>query len=308
MSAVALALLPVFLLIALGYGLRRWLLKRDDEWIGLEKLVYYVLFPALLIESLSQANLRAVPVFEVGLSLFLAVVLMALLCLALRPLLSARLGIDGPAFTSVFQGSLRWQTFVALAIAANLYGDLGVALASVAMVAIIPLANVMCVTVLARFAAPQRLAWRAIIITLLRNPLIWACIVGILFNVTQLPVPKALHGFVDTLGRASLATGLLVVGAGLNLRGILQPRAATLLTVGLKLVLLPAMAIGIALLMHLSGPNLAVVACCSSVPAASNAYILARQMGGDAPLLAEILALQTILAVVTMPIAIGYAA
>jgi predicted permease len=308
MAVIILALLPVFMLIALGYGLRRLLLKQEFEWISLERLVYYILFPALLIESLSQANLRAVPVVEVGLSLFAAVILMALLCLALRPWLAGRFGIDGPAFTSIFQGSLRWQTFVALAVAANLYGDLGVALASVAMVAIIPAANVICVTVLARYAAPQRLSWRAIMLTLLRNPFIWACAVGILLNVTQFPLPKVLLSFLDILGRASLGTGLLVVGAGLHLKGLLRPKTEVWLPISFKLVLMPVMAIGLGMLMKLSGANLAVIACCSSVPTASNAYVLARQMGGDGPLLAEILALQTVFAVITMPIAIGFAA
>jgi predicted permease len=99
-----------------------------------------------------------------------------------------------------------------------------------------------------------------------------------------------------------------VTGAGLQLKGMFRPNLAAALGVGLKLILMPALAIGLALLFGLSGSNLVVVACCSAVPTSSSAYVLARQMGGDAPLLAQIITLQTILAAITMPIAIALVA
>ncbi|UZE51788.1 AEC family transporter [Rhodopseudomonas sp. P2A-2r] len=300
------ALVPVFLLIVLGFALRRLLLKKDIEWIGLEQLVYYVLFPALLIDTLSRANLSSVPIAGVGGALLLAVLAMSALCLLLRPWLARSLDVDGPAFSSVFQGATRWQTFVALSVAGNLWGELGITLASVAMVAMIPLLNIFAVWVLAHYASPQKLAWPKILLTIARNPLIWACVVGLTMNLTHLSVPRPLHEFLDALGRCSLALGLLVVGAGLHLEGLRRPGAAAALTVVLKLVVMPAMAIALGMAFGLSGSSLAVVACCASVPSASNGYILARQMGGDAPLLAQILTLQTMLAVVTMPVFIAF--
>jgi len=217
MAVVISALLPVFLLIVLGFVLKRSLMRLDTQWHGLERLTYYVLFPTLLIQTLVKADLSDVPVVGVGGALLLSALLMSLLCLALRPLLS-RWNIDGPAFTSIFQGATRWQTFVALAVSGNLFGNTGLALASVAMVAIIPLVNVFSVSVLAQYASPEKQSVRAIVMTVAQNPL---------------------------------------------------------------------------------------VAVCSAVPCASSAYVLARQMGGDGPLLAQIITLQTILAAITMPIAIA---
>ncbi|NVN86639.1 MAG: AEC family transporter [Rhodopseudomonas sp.] len=301
------ALVPVFLLIILGFVLRRVLLKQDMMWTGLEQLVYYVLFPALLIDTLSRANLASAPIAGVGGALLLAVITMSALCLALRSWLARGLDVDGPAFSSVFQGATRWQTYVALSVAGNLWGDRGITLASVAMVAMIPLLNVLAVWVLAHYAAPRRLSWPTILLTIARNPLIWACAIGLAINLVQLPIPRPLHDFADALGRCSLALGLLLVGAGLHLEGLLRPRAAAGLTVGLKLLLMPLIATGFGAAFGLSGPDLAVVACCAAVPSASNGYILARQMGGDAPLLAQILTLQTMLAVFTMPLFIALA-
>lgn len=304
MAIVLAGLLPVFLLIVLGVVLKRTLMRLETQWHGLERLTYYVLFPMLLIQTLVKADLSGIPVAGVGGALLLAALLMSMLCLALRPLLS-RLAVDGPAFTSVFQGATRWQTYVALAVSGNLFGTAGLALASVAMVAIIPLVNVLSVAVLAHYASPEKQTLRTIVMTVLRNPLIWACAIGLAVNLVHLPLPKIWHQVADALGGSSLAIGLLVTGAGLHLEGLLRPSAAAILGVVLKLILMPALGIALGLAFGLSGTNLVIVAACSAVPASSSAYVLARQMGGDAPLLAQIITLQTILAAVTMPIAIA---
>ena len=307
MGVVLAALLPVFLLIVLGFVLKRSLLRLETQWHGLERLTYYVLFPALLIQTLVKADLTQVPVAGVGGALLLSAALMSLLCLGLRPLL-ARFAIEGPAFTSIFQGATRWQTYVALAVSGNLYGDVGLALASVAMVAIIPLVNVTSVSVLAHYASPEKQSLRAIAMTVVRNPLIWACAIGLAINVAHLPLPRIWHEVADALGRSSLGIGLLVTGAGLHLEGMFRPSLAASVAVFLKLILMPVLAVALALWFGVSGSSLAIVTACSAVPASSSAYVLARQMGGDAPLLAQIITLQTILAAVTMPIAIALAA
>jgi malonate transporter len=266
-----------------------------------------VLFPVLLVQTLVKADLSKVPITGVGGALLLSALLMSLLCLAVRPLL-ARCAVDGPAFTSIFQGATRWQTYVALAVSGSLYGDIGLALASVAMVAIIPLVNVFSVAVLAHYASPEKQSVRAIVMTVVRNPLIWACAIGLLINVVHLPLPRIWHEVADALGRSSLAIGLLVTGAGLHLEGLFRPSLAASVAVFLKLVLMPVLAVALALWFGLSGSDLAIVTACAAVPASSSSYVLARQMGGDAPLLAQIITLQTILAALTMPIAIALVA
>ncbi|MCK1713028.1 MULTISPECIES: AEC family transporter [unclassified Bradyrhizobium] len=307
MAVVIAALLPVFILIVLGVVLKRSLMRLDTQWHGLERLTYFVLFPMLLIQTLVKADLSRVPVAGVGGALLLSVLAISLLCLALRPAL-ARLDIDGPAFTSIFQGATRWQTYVALSVSANMFGNVGLALASVAMVAIIPLVNVFSVAVLAHYASPKKQSPLAIVMTVIRNPLIWACAIGLFVNIVHLPLPKIWHEVADALGRSSLAIGLLVTGAGLQLNGLLRPSVSASIGVAFKLVLMPVLALALAAWFGLSGDSLAIVAICAAVPTSPSAYVLARQMGGDAPLLAQIITLQTILAAITMPIAIALVA
>jgi len=308
MLVVAAALLPVFLLIAMGFALKQFFMKHESQWAGLEQIVFYVLFPALLVQTLARADLAAVPVIGVGGALLISVLIGCAITLALRPFIMNRLGASGPAFTSVFQGAVRWQTYVALAVVANLYGAVGLTLASVAMVAMIPVLNIIAVWVLAHYASPQKLSWGAVLLTIAKNPFIWACAIGLVFNLLHMPLSGPVYDFMDALGRSSLAVGLLCVGAGLRLNGVVRAGAPAWLSVAIKLLLMPLIAITIGRMFGLSGTNLAVVACCAYVPTASSAYVMARQMGGDAPLLAEILTLQTILATITMPLFIAWVA
>ena len=127
-------------------------------------------------------------------------------------------------------------------------------------------------------------------------------------NVTHLPLPQVWHDVAEALGRSSLGIGLLVTGAGLQLAGMFRPSLAASIAVLLKLILMPVLGVALALWFGISGSSLVIVAVCSAVPTSSSAYVLARQMGGDAPLLAQIITLQTILAAVTMPIAIALVA
>ena len=161
---------------------------------------------------------------------------------------------------------------------------------------------------LAHYAAPEKQSARAIVTTVIRNPLIWACAIGLVVNLTHLPLPKIWHEVADALSRSSLAIGLLVTGAGLHLKGLLRPSLSATIGVAFKLVLMPVLALALAAWFGLSGDSLAIVAICAAVPTSPSAYVLARQMGGDAPLLAQIITLQTILAAVTMPVAIALVA
>jgi predicted permease len=301
------SLVPVFLLIVTGTLLHRFAVRDLRVWTAAERLVYYGLFPLLLISTLATADLGSVPATGMAAVLATAILLMSALCLALRRPLAARHRLDGPAFTSLFQGSTRWQTSVALAVAANLYGDRGIALAAVGVVAMIPLLNVINVWVLAHFASPQRPDWRSVALAIARNPLIWGCAIGAVLHATA-PLPPAVYDTAGLVGGLSLPLGLLLVGSGLDVVAVLRPRGVTVASAALKLIVMPALAVSFGALIGLRGTTLAVVACCASVPTASNAYVLARQMGGDAPLMAEILTVQTLAAFVTMPVVIAIAA
>jgi len=305
MSAVFASLVPTFLIIATGWLCRTTSFVGEQQWAGLERATYVIFFPALIVDTLARADLASVPVLGVGGALVGSILLMAGLVLALRPLLTRYAGIDGPSFTSIFQGATRWNTFVALAVAGSLFGQRGIALIAVAIAAMVPLLNLLAFYVFIRFAGRPKQSPRDILLSFAKNPFIWSCTLGLVLNLLLPPLPKPIAVYIDLLGRAALAAGLLIVGAGLDIRRLAKPGLPHVLAAGLKLFLMPVMAVLIARLAGVGGNDLIVTIIAASVPSAAAAYVLARQMGGNAPLMAEILTLQTLLALGSMPLMIA---
>lgn len=297
------SLVAVFLVIATGWGLKAAGIVSPVHWTGVERLTYQALFPAVVVHTLATADLSRLPVLAMGLSLVLSILCVAALLLAARPLL-ARAGIDDPAFTSIFQGSVRWNTFVALALAAGLLGRDGATMMAIAVASMIPLLNVMCVLVLARYAAGGRMGPAATLRSVVLNPFIWSSALGIMLNQAQWMLPAAVATYTDIVGRAALGVGLLVVGAGLDLRRLARPRLAHGVAILLKLVVMPLLAWTLALRFGLAGPALTMTVVAAAVPTATASYFLARDLGGDAPLMAEITTLQTLLALASLPLAV----
>ncbi|MGL5361340.1 MAG: AEC family transporter [Bosea sp. (in: a-proteobacteria)] len=297
------SLAAVFLLIATGYGLAATGFVSPTQWAGFERVTYHVLFPAVVVHTLSMAKLGSVPFLGVSGALVGGILIITALLLLARPHL-VRLGVDGPSFTSVFQGAARWNTFIALALAGSLYGNLGITLMAVAIAAMIPLLNVFSVLILTRYAGSTGQSPSQILRALVTNPFIWSSVLGLLLNPVAAYLPKAVVGFADITGRASLAAGLLVVGSGLSLKALARPGLAHALAITLKLLAMPMIAFLLAKQLGVTGTALAVTVIAASVPTASGSYILARQMGGNAPLMAEITTLQTLLAFATIPVAL----
>jgi predicted permease len=305
MGPVLASLTPVFLVIVLGWLARVTGFVADAHWAGLERVTYVIFFPALVIDTLAGADLASVPLAGVAGALVVAIVAVSVLLLAVRPWLEGWIGLDGPGFTSLFQGSTRWNTFVALSLAGSLHGGRGVTVMAVAIAAMVPLLNVLALAVLVRFAAARPRTGAEIALAFVANPFIWSCAVGLALNPISAWLPAPISSALDITGAAALATGLLVVGAGLDLRRLVRPRAVHCLAVALKLLLLPAVAVGLARLLGVGGADLAVTAVAASVPTATASYLLAKQLGGDAPLMAEIITVQTLAALLTMPLMIN---
>jgi predicted permease len=199
---------------------------------------------------------------------------------------------------------VRWNSFVGLALAAGLEGRTGTTLMAIAIAAMIPLLNVICILGLARFANGKPMSAGTTIRSILYNPFIWSSAVGLTLNQLQWLLHGAFTGYLDVVGRASLGIGLLVVGSALDLGRLARPRLAHAVALVLKLMVMPALAWLYAGWFGITGPALAMTVVAGAVPTASSAYFLARDLGGDAPLMAEITTLQTLIALATLPAAL----
>jgi predicted permease len=299
MLTVIFAIIPIFLLIALGGALKRSNFPGDAFWPLADKMTYFIFFPALLVDNLSSARLGTLdPTGMLG-ALLAVILLQAALVYLLRPLAK----VDGPGFTSVFQGAVRFNTFVGLGAVAALEGGAGITLFAVAIALAIPVINVLCVLTLARYGAHgQSNSLKGQMIFLAKNPLIIACLTGIAMNLADITLPAGIAPVFKMLGSMAAPMGLLTVGAGLQWQAARSGGRAVLVSCALKLVVYPLMLFGAARLWGLGVLETKVMVLWGTMPTASASYILARQMGGDAPLAAAIVTISTLLAVVTVPL------
>jgi malonate transporter len=283
-------ILPEFALILLGVALHRYAGLSAEFWRGLEKLVYFVLFPALLFVAIARVpfNPADTRFLLVGVSATLAGALLGYLG---KPVLRA----EQRSFASGVQCAFRFNSFLALAPAAALGGQAGVSLVSILIGIAVPLCNVISVWGLAR-AREARLFSE-----LARNPLILATLSGFAFNACGLTLTVPIDALLGRLGQAAVPLGLIAVGAGLRLFGAREAPALAAWMIAVKLLAVPACAYWLAHGLGLSALQTQIVVLFAALPSASSSYILATRMGGNGPLVAFIISAATVSAMLTLP-------
>ncbi len=296
--STALLLLPDFALILLGAAIRRWMHLGDHFWNGVEKLVYFILFPALLVNAIVKTRLDLTAAFPLLLTAF--AVMAGGMVLGIIPRVFSRL----PALTyaSLYQCAYRFNSYIALAVAGMLFGSSGIATMGLIVGAAVPFANLVSVWMLARHGEVG--LWREVA----RNPLIWATAAGFVLNLAGFVPPAPVQAFLGRLADASIALGLITVGAALRLDSSPGVRGFSVWLLVVKLLALPLMAIGVGTLAGLSGINYQVVVMFAALPTASSAYILAMRMGGDGRSVAWLISATTLGSMLTLPLWAAYLA
>lgn len=299
MLAILSALLPTFALIVVGYVLRERRFLPDSFWPGAEKLTYFITFPALLFSNTAKADLGSLPLLGIATAMLGTIAICTVLILVARPVLK----VSAPTFSSLVQGAIRPNTYIGLAVAAALLGTHGLTVTALCVALVVPTVNVISVLACAHLGENDR---KPGVLSLLRdvakNPLLMACVLGSLFNVLGIGLPPIIGPFLEVLGRAALPIGLLAVGAGLDLSAARRAGFPVGVSSVGKLVLSPAIAAGLCLMLGLPDIELAAVVLYAGLPCSASAYVLARLMGGDAQMMASIITVHTLLAIITMPV------
>ncbi|MFD2265598.1 AEC family transporter [Lacibacterium aquatile] len=301
MIAILAALIPIFLLILAGYGLKRLRFLPEQGWQSLDRLNYFVLFPVLLLTSVGKAEIGRVELLPLLCGMLGGVASVAVLTLACRKLI----GGSGPTFTSAMQGAIRFNTYVTLAGAAGLWGPAGTATIALGIAFAVPLVNIFCIATLLKWGeGGGHFGPKTFVLQLVRNPLIVGCVAGLIVNLAG-GFPTLIKPFFDILAAASLPLGLLSVGASLDWESARRAGRPVLISSALKLLAFPCIAHGIARLMGADPLTLGIVTLFGSMPTATAAVVLARQMGGDVKAMAAITTFQTLAAFVTVPLMLG---
>lgn len=291
MSIIAI-LLPDFALIALGYALKRWASLGAEFWPQLEKLVYFLFFPALLFKALALAKIEfgsAAVLINTGLAA-------TLVGMALAYCAKFLFRLQPVAYASAFQCGFRFNSYIGFAVLGRLHAETGIAAIALIQGVLVPVVNVAAVWALARHARS------GVLQEIARNPLIIATVAGMAYNLTAMPLPGVAEHTLTLLAQAALPLGLIAVGASIRFDDAVTHKAYIAFITAVKLLAVPLAAWLIADAAGLTGAYRSAAIIFAALPASPTAFILAARMGGDGKLVAKILAVQIIAAAFTLPL------
>ncbi len=291
MSLIVL-LLPDFMLIFIGLLLSRITSWGRDFWSGLEKLIYYVLFPVLLFTSIARTQID----FTAAAPAIKTAVITAMCGMALGFLAKPLFKLEDKTFASGFQTAFRFNSYIGLAIMGRLHGDAGITAFGIVICLVVPLANLASVWALAR-NSKLNLARE-----LAQNPLIIATLGGILFSLSGFKLPEVALLLFNRIGAASLACGLIAVGAALQLKDGFKHLGPMVYWTSIKLLVLPIIAYFLGGALGVTGLYFDAVMLLAALPTATSAYILAVRMGGNGQIVAILITISTVTAMLTIPI------
>ena len=292
------ATMPVFLVIVLGYILKQLGLFTDEFCRVGNKYVFLVALPVLLFRDIAQTNLYTD--FKLSFVLYCAGVT-TLVFLGVW-FLAAHILKDKSLVGAFAQASVRSSAAIlGIAFVENMYGNAG--LAPLMIVSAVPLFNIYSVIILtfsANGGQHGKEAIRKACINVLKNPIIIGIVLGLPFSLLRIDIPTISLKMIESVGATATPLALLVVGAGFEGTKALAKIKPTLWATAIKLVILPAVFLPLAIALGFHDAELVAVLIMLGSPTTVSCYVMATNMGNDGELSTSIIVLTTLLSSVTL--------
>ena len=306
---IFLVISPVFILIILGNLLRRIGVPDLSFWHVSDKLIYWVLIPALLFHHVSQITLSSTMLAN-----YAVVILSGLFVVTTLSFIAGKLfGYTPQIWTSVMQGAARHNAFIALAIAGSLFGNKGLALGAIFMVILIPVINIVIVSTMTSTLNQEvgnnsRPSIFDVLFELIKNPFILAIATGLVISFVGAERIIIIHETTGLLGSAALPIMLLSIGANIKIREISSAITPIIIASVLKLLVFPIVVFFVSKSLNLSVFETTIAVIFAAVPTAASSYSLAKQFGAETQLMTSIITIQVTLSFITIPIILAFLA
>lgn len=261
-------------------------------WDAIEKLVFWVLFPCLLFSSSYHAKL--------DISHYIPMLLLLAFCMCSMGLLSYSakwtLRPDATNLVSGIQTTIRFNTFIVLAVASRLLPPKDLEMMIITIACLVPFSNTLSIYSLTIGSG------RNVLPQLLKNPFVIGTALGLIFNFLNIQIPEMVDMNIRRLGAASITLGLMTVGASLKWTESKKDTSLVLYWTTLKLMVFPAMALLGAHLLNLPPNQKLNAVLFGSMPTATSAYVLTNRMGGNGAIVAITISMMTLIATFTVPL------
>jgi hypothetical protein len=291
---IATTIIPIFLIVLLGWGVHRRGFLPDGFIEPANHLVYYVAVPAMLFQSITKSALRDWLNPMVIAMPLIALAGVYLLAWAIGRTMHQHRSLNGTFIQSAGHGNLG---YIGLAVAYYFLGDSGLAKAGVIAGFMMISQNVLSVMAL-QYYAPKNgsvIDVKIYFTKVLENPVIIAIVIGMLVSVIGIPVPVILHRSLTIISGLALPTALLIIGASLSLERFRAFSFPALSAAAIKLLILPALGWGLYRLFQLDTADTLPGLILLASPTATVCYVMAKEMHGNPDLAVAAISASTLL-------------
>ncbi len=286
----------------LGKIIKNYWLTSDEFWRGTEKLSYFVLFPCTLFNYIFEADLNSNDLMHLVTLLICSTLLLSIGLVVYQK----RNNISGRVFTSIYQGSTRYNNYIFFAIAGALYKDLGLPIVAIVALYMIVFTNVASILIFNIYLEkdPDIDYFGKLLMLIKRftlNPMIFSSLVALIFNKMDIQIGVCLKKLLYNLSNSALTMGIITVGAGLKFTIQNTESLKTIFITSInKLIILPLITFTLLSAFNIVGIPREIALLYSGLPCATTSYILSKQLGGDSELMASIITFTTIFSVLTL--------
>ena len=296
------AILPIVALLALGYGLQKIWIRDDAFWKTVNTIIYYIMFPALIVKSVALADFSGV---DASFMYVLIAVLFAVVAVVwmVKPIFKET------SFWLVFlQGSIRYNNYTFIAVTLFYIGDDAFPIIALIIGVLVMLINVVSIMMMNLYSTHQKTIPQMITRTLF-NPLVFACVLGLGINTLSTYVPALiqiswLNHTLGHLGTASLVLGLMAVGSALRFDVLQKYYGVVFVCSAVKLLITPALVVGVLYALNFDKTVILVCMLYAGSPCSPYATSLIQSGNGDYQSMSMVISVQTVLSIITMPMLI----
>lgn len=292
------AVLPIFILMLLGYVLKKSKITDKKGFDTVNKLVFKVFLPVLLFYNVYKTDIGNV--FDIKLVCFTVIGILAVFAIGYFAVMF--LTKDDKKRGVMLQGFFRSNfALLGIPLIGYIYGENAGGLSALMLAIVVPLFNVLAVFTLERFCTGKKeLNILELFKDVIKNPLIIGCFVGLVFLAMGIELPSTLEKSVKDISSVATPLAIITLGAEFEHTTIKENTKELIITVAAKLVIVPLVMLSAAVLLGIRGEALACVLITFGAPVAVSSFSMVQQMGGDEQLSAHVVIMSSALCLVTL--------
>lgn len=280
----------------IGVTLRKTGVVDEHIMRGTNNIIYYVTLPLMCYRAIAAADLDAM--FATPFLLYMAIGITAVFALSawLVPLFSKDNKRRGVLILGVFRSN---DAIFGLAVAAALLGENNIGMMSIAISLSVPLFSILAVIAMERYRS-ERVRLGTVLLRVIKNPIMIACYLGFLVNLLNIEFPTVIQKPIDALAASTTPIAFVLLGGTISFSAVRKNRAAITIVSLLRLFIVPLVAVGSLLLLGFRGEHIVVALIIFGAPVAMLTYTMAVSMQADDELAATLVAVTSVLSILSM--------